>query len=168
MCLPANCMARVEAFESQVGVQYLCKLYENCRHALTAARTRRRAWIALNKEGQDMIMINNKRIELLKIGDNVRIPISSVDRAPLCPISLVGAVLGVSSTGSILQLGMKHKIAIRYSHSEVTPCDSYLLLAPAMCLKCSHPLDLLHLGGRVSPYQMRLSDDVPFWPLQLL
>ena len=145
MCLPANCTARVEAFESQVSVQYLCKLYESCRHALTAARTRRRAWIALNKEVQDMIMMNNKRIELLEVGDNVRISIPSVDRAPLGPISLVGAVLGVSST-CILQLSMKHRrIASSHSHSEVSPCDSNLLLAPAMSLKCSYPLDLLQV-----------------------
>ena len=79
---------------------------------------------------QDMIKSSNKRIKLLEVGDNVRIPIPSVDRAPLGPTSLVGAVLGVSSTGNT-QLGTKHgKIASHFSHSEVSPCGSNQLLAP--------------------------------------
>ena len=93
MCLTAKCMARVQAFGA-TGVQYFCELDENCRRAITAARTRRRAWIALNKQGQDMIKSSNKRIKLLDVGDNVRIPIHSVNRAPLGPTSLVGVVLG--------------------------------------------------------------------------
>ena len=130
MCLPANCMARVKEFGS-TGVQCFCELDENCRRALTAARTRRSVWIALNKQGQDMIKSSNKRIKLLEVGDNVRIPIPSVDRAPLGPTSLVGAVLGVSSTGNTLQLGTKHgRIVSRFSHSEVSPCGSNQLLAP--------------------------------------
>ena len=80
MCLPANCMARVQAF-GITGVQYFCELDENCRRAL-AARTRRRAWIALNKQGQDMIKSSNKRIKLLEVGDNVRIPIPSSEVSP--------------------------------------------------------------------------------------
>ena len=102
MCLPANCMARVQAFGA-TGVQYFCELDENCRRALTAARTRRSAWIALNKQRQYMIKSGNKRIKILEVGDNVQIPIPSVDRAPLSPTSLVGAVLGVLSTGNTLQ-----------------------------------------------------------------
>ena len=78
-----------------------------------------------------MIKSSNKRIKLLEVGDNVRIPIPSVDRAPLGPTSLVGTVLGVSSTGNTLQLGTKHgRIASRFSHSEVSPCGSNQLLAP--------------------------------------
>ena len=78
--------------------------------------------------------------KLLEVGDNVRIPIPSVDRAPLGPTSLVGAVLGVSSTGNTLQLGTKYgRIASRFYHSEVSPCGSLL---PPMSLMCSYPLDL--------------------------
>ena len=120
-CLPANCMARVQAFGA-MDVQCFCELDENYRRALTAARTRRSAWITLNKQGQDMIKSSNKRIKLLDVGDNVRIPIPSVDRAPLGPTSLVGAVLGVSSTGNTLQLGTKHgRIANPLSHSKALP-----------------------------------------------
>ena len=50
MCMPANCMSRVQAFGS-TGVQYFCELDENCQLALTAARNRRSALIALNKQG---------------------------------------------------------------------------------------------------------------------
>ena len=67
MYLPANCMARVEAFGA-TAVQYFCELDEHCRRALAAAHTRRRAWIALNKQGQDMIKSSNKRIKLLEVG----------------------------------------------------------------------------------------------------
>ena len=77
--LPANCMARVQAFGA-TGVQYFSELDENCRRALAAARTRRSAWIALNKQRQDMIKSSNERIKLLEVGVNVRIPIPLVNR----------------------------------------------------------------------------------------
>ena len=75
--LTAGCMARVDAF-GITGVQYFCELDENCRRTLTAARTRRSAWLALTIQGQDMIKSSHKRIKLLEVGDNVRIPIPSV------------------------------------------------------------------------------------------
>ena len=110
-------MARVDAF-GITGVQYFCELDEIVGR-LSAARTRRSAWLALTKKGQDMIMSSHKRIKLLEVGDNVRIPIPS-DRAPLGPTGLVGAVLGVSSTGNTLQLGRKHgRISSRFSSSEM-------------------------------------------------
>ena len=126
--LTAGCMARVDAF-GITGVQYFCELDENCRRTLTAARTRRSAWLALTKQGQDMLKSSHKRTKLLEVGDNVRIPIPSLT-GPLSA-SLVGAVLGVSSTGNTLQLGTKHgRISSRFSLSEVSPCGSNLLLTP--------------------------------------
>ena len=85
-------MVRVDAFWA-TGVQYFCQLDENCRQTLTTTRTRRSAWLALTKQGQDMIKSSHKRIKLLEAGYNVRIPIPSVDRAPVGPTNLVGAVL---------------------------------------------------------------------------
>ena len=85
----------------------------------------------IGNPSQDMKNSSNKRVKLLDVDDNVRIPIPSVDRPPLCPTSLVGAVMGVSSSGNTLQLGTKHgRIASRFTHSEVSPCGSNQLLAP--------------------------------------
>ena len=60
-------------------------------------------------------------IKLLDVGNNIRIPIPSVDRAPLSPTSLVGTVLGVSSTGNSLQLGTNTEGLRVTFHSEVLP-----------------------------------------------
>ena len=104
----------------------------NCQRALAAAKTRRGAWLALDKQGQDMIKSSNKRVKLLEVGSNVRIPILHVDRAPSGPTSLVGVVPDVSSTGNTSRLGTQHgQIPTWFSHSDVTPYGSDLLLSPS-------------------------------------
>ena len=104
MFLPDGCFSHVGAFGKTV-VQHFCETGENCQRALAAAKTRRGAWLALHKQGQDMIKSSNKRVKLLEVCSNVRIPIPSVDRAPISPTSLVGVVLNVSSTGNTFRLG---------------------------------------------------------------
>ena len=51
-------------------VQHFCETSENCQRALVAAkRSRRGAWLALHKQGQDMIKSSNKRVKLLEVGE---------------------------------------------------------------------------------------------------
>ena len=79
-----------------------------------------------------MIKSSNKRVKLLEVGSNVRIPILYVDRAPSGPTSLVGVVPDVSSTGNTFRLGTQHgQIPTWFSHSDVTPYGSDLLLSPS-------------------------------------
>ena len=75
---------------------------------LAAAKTRRDAWLALHKQGQDMIKSSNKRVKLMEVGSIVRIPILPVDRALIGPTSLVDVVPDVSSTGNTFRLGTQH------------------------------------------------------------
>ena len=101
MFLPEGCF-------SQTVVQHFCETSEDCQRALAAAKTRRDAWLALHKQGQDMIKSSNKRVKLMEVGSNVRIPILPVDRALIGPTSLVDVVPDVSSTGNTFRLGTQH------------------------------------------------------------
>ena len=90
-----------------------------------------------------MIKSSNKRIKLLEVGDNVRIPIPSVDRSPLGPTSLVGAVLGVSSTGNNLQLGRNtERLRVAFLILKSLPVVAINSSLPLMSLMCSYPLGL--------------------------
>ena len=129
MFLPEGCFSHVGAF-GKTFVQQFCETSENCQRALADAKTRRGAWLALHKQGQDMIKSSNKRVKLLDFGSNVRIPILSVDRAPSGPTSLVDVVPDVSSTGNTFRLGTQHgQIPTWFSHSDVTLCGGNLLIS---------------------------------------
>ena len=55
-----------------------------------------------------MIKSSNKRVKLLEVSSNVRIPIPYVDRPSNGPTSLVGFVLDVSSSGNTFLIGTQH------------------------------------------------------------
>ena len=102
--------------------------------ALAAAQTRRGAWrcLALHKQEQDMIKSSDKRVKLLEVGSNVRIPIAFIVKALIGPTSLVVVVPDVSSTGNTFRLGTQHgQIPTIFSHSDVTPCGGNILLSPS-------------------------------------
>ena len=78
------------------------------------------------------IKSSNNRVKLLEVGSNVRIPILTVDRAPIGPTSLVDVVPDVSSTGNTFRLDTQRgQIPTWFSHSDVTPCGGNLLLSPS-------------------------------------
>ena len=89
-----SCIAFVDAYDTTVA-QHFCELNLYCRSALNTARIRRDTWIALSKQGESMIESSRKRFRPLELGDNVRVPIPTVDRAPIGPLSLIGTVTDI-------------------------------------------------------------------------
>ena len=78
-----------------------------------------------------MIESSRKRFCPLEIGDNVRVPIPIVDRAPIGPLSLIGTVTDIYSDGGAFQIGTKHgTIQSAFTRSDITPCGSNQLLLP--------------------------------------
>ena len=61
----------------------------------------------------------------LEIGDNVRVPIPLVDRAPIGTLSLIGTVMDVYSDRGAFQIGTKQgTIQSAFNRSEITPCGT--------------------------------------------
>ena len=72
-----------------------------------------------------MIESSRKRFCPLEIGDNVRVPIPIVDRAPIGPLSLIGTVTDIYSDGGAFQKGTKHgTIQSALTRSDITPCGT--------------------------------------------
>ena len=119
-----SCIACVDAYDTTVA-QHFCELNQYCRSALNTARIRRDTWIALSKQGESMIESSRKRFRPLELGDNVRIPIPIVDRAPIGPLSLIGTVTDIYSDGGAFQIGTKHgTIQSAFTRSDITPCGT--------------------------------------------
>ena len=111
--------------------QHFCGLSQYCRSALNTARIRRDTWIALCKQGESMIESSRKRFRPLEIGNNVRVPIPIVDRAPIGPLSLIVTVTDIYSDGGAFQIGTKHgTIQSAFTRSDITPCGTNQLLLP--------------------------------------
>ena len=118
----------MDAYETTVA-QHFCGLSQYCRSALKTARIRRDTWIALSKQEESMIESSTKRFCPLEIGDNVRVPIPIVDRAPIGPLSLIGTVTDIYSDGGVFQIGTKHgTIQSAFTRSDITPCGTNQLL----------------------------------------
>ena len=125
-----SCIACVDAYETTVA-QHFCGLSQYCRSALNTDRIRRDTWIALSKQGESMIESSRKRFRPLELGDNVRVPIPIVDRAPIGPLSLTGTVTDIYSNGGAFQIGTKHgTIQSAFTRSDITPCGTNQLLLP--------------------------------------
>ena len=115
----------------KTSLQYFFESDQFCKSALDTARRRRNSWLALKKQGGSMIESSRKRFRPLEIGDNVRVPIPIVDRAPIGPLSLIGTVTEVYSEGGAFQVGTKHgTIKTAFTRSDLTPCGTGQLFLP--------------------------------------
>ena len=130
MFLPEGYLSHVGAF-GKTGVHDFYETSENCQRALAATKTRWGAWLALYKQGKDMIKSSNKRVKLLEVLSNVRIPIPSVHEAPIGATSLVGVVPDVFSTGNTFRLGTQHGQILTW-HSDLIPYGGNLLSPSAV------------------------------------
>ena len=81
---------------------------------------------SLQRQGQIMIESSSK---LYHCGDNVRIPIPTVDRDPIGPTSLIGTVTNVNSSGSVFLVGTKHgRKETSFPNSDVSHCCTSMFL----------------------------------------
>ena len=112
-------------------VQYFCSRDDYCAHELQRQSNRKGTFHGLCKQGEDMITSSNKRLKTIHAGENVKISIPVVDRAPLGPTSLSGVVMKVISDGSAFMIGTKDGIiSTSLSYSDITQSNTTQLLHP--------------------------------------
>ena len=135
-----SCIACVDAYETTVA-QHFCGLSQYCRSALNTARILRDTWIALSKQGESMIDSSRKRFRPLELGDNVRLPIPTVLRAPIGPLSLTGTLTDTYSDGGAFQIGTKYgTIKSAFTRSEITHCGTKESIRMEVFLPATYPL----------------------------
>ncbi len=131
MHYPQSSLVQVNAYGAN-EVQYFCIRTDYCKFEAEREKIRLEAFHNLHKQGKAMIESSSKRHKPLQPGDNVRIPIPIVDRAPIGPLSLLATVTGVSPSGSVFQVGTKHgRIETPFTYSDISPCGTNKLLQPA-------------------------------------